>query len=104
MMMDTLFSSMNKFISNLINPVRQNNGWNRYSQGRNRLEKHGFEIYFHNNDGFELTIRDPDTMERRVVYENRGPDVHSPLYTAILLHILENVEQVVKECESGQKT
>lgn len=81
-----------------IRPVATNAGWKYAGRGRDRFEKDGYEIYFQADDGFEVTIRDPETMERRAVYEHRGSEIHSPFYVACLQHIITNVETFVSEC------
>lgn len=73
--------------------ISQNHGWSSPGGPRDRLEKDGYEIYFH-KDGFELTVRNPETMEREIVFEYRH-ERSSPLYAAILLYTIENVETVV---------
>lgn len=80
-------------------------GWNSARHGRDRYEKDGYEVYFFSkNDGFELTIRDPETRERKTVFEVRDDDVDtsSPLYVALLEHVLMNAENIVSQCSTKQ--
>jgi hypothetical protein len=76
-------------------------GWDHSRHGREIYQKDGYEIYFFSqNDGFELTIRDPESQERRAVFEIRDEDIDtaSPLYVAMLEHVLKNAEQIVSRC------
>lgn len=80
-------------------------GWDSARHGRDRYEKDGYEVYFFSkNDGFELTIRDPETRERKTVFEVRDEDVDtsSPLYVALLEHVLMNAENIVSQCSEKQ--
>jgi hypothetical protein len=60
--------------------------------------KDGFEIYFfEQNDGFELTIRNPDTLERETILEVRSDDIPtlSPHYIGVVMYVMENAEEMV---------
>lgn len=73
-------------------------GWSTNARGRDFYEKDGYEIYFFpQNGGFELTVRNPDTTERETILQILNTDVctASPLYVAILEHVLENAEKIV---------
>lgn len=76
-----------------VRPAAEQSGWNFQYQAK-RLEKDGYEIYFFDDGRFELTMRDPETTERVTVYEYNENNVHSPLYVAIIIYIVENVERV----------
>jgi hypothetical protein len=74
-------------------------GWDRnsFNHGRRIFKKDGYEVYFfHENDGFELNIRDPDDQTREQILEVRDENINtfSPLYVAILEHVLKNAEQI----------
>lgn len=86
---------MRNFIVPRLRDAAEANGWSFRNKGHARLEKDGYEIYFGNTDGFELTVRDPETMDREIVFEQRGSGVGSPLYVATLLYIIRHVEEVV---------
>lgn len=96
---------MHNAVSSRVNVSADAYGWNSARQGRDRYEKDGYEIYFFSkNDGFELTIRDPETRERKSVFEIRSEDVPtgSPLYVALLEHVLMNAENIVAQCSEKQ--
>lgn len=81
-------------------------GWSTAYHGRDRYEKDGYEVYlFDQNDGFELTIRDPETMERKTIFEVRDDDVDtaSPLYVALLEHTLMNAETIAANYSDNGK-
>jgi hypothetical protein len=99
MTVQDVFVIMSQPVLTRVRSVATDNGWEYHNRARDRFEKDGYEIYFQGDDGFEVTIRDPESMERRAVYEHRGQDVHSPFYIACLQYIVENVEQFVSECD-----
>lgn len=81
-------------------------GWHWTKIGRLALEKSGYEIYFFaQHDGFELTVRDPDTRERKTIFEVRDTDVptESPLYVAILEHTMMKAEEIAANETITQK-
>jgi len=98
MSVESVLPDMNDEIWEFISPIARNNSWTVHDRGQLRLEKDGYEIYIHETGGYELTIRDPETQERRAVFERRGIDFHSPLHVAILIYIIQNPEEVVNEC------
>lgn len=95
--------NMKTSVRHRLNSYATQRGWEHAHQGRFRYEKDGYELYFFNKDGgFELTVRNPETMERESVFEVRDNDIctASPAYVALLMYILENVEMVVSEHEN----
>lgn len=89
---------MNSTIRERVDPYANANGWSWTRRGRLIYEKDGYEVYvFSKNDGFELTIKNPETMERETIIEVRNDDIDtsSPLYVAILEYVLENAETIV---------
>lgn len=89
---------MNKLVKSMVEPVAEENGWNYTISGvTTQFDKDGYEIWF-GNDGFELTILDPDTSDRKVIFEQREHE-GSPFYYATLLHVLDNAEIMVARCE-----
>lgn len=72
----------------------EENGWR---DRRPMFEKDGYEIYFIDDEGFELTIRDPETRGYREIIRFTKIDVHSPLYVALLGKVIENAETIVSE-------
>lgn len=88
---------MNRTVKRIVDVSADAHGWDSAYAGRDRYEKDGYEIYFFSqDDGFELTIRDPETRERRTVFEVRDDDVctTSPAYVALLEHVLMNAEEI----------
>jgi len=88
---------MNQTVKRIIDISADAYGWDSARHGRDRYEKDGYEVYFfEQNDGFELTIRNPDTMERETILEVRDEDLctTSPAYVAILEHVLRNAEEI----------
>jgi len=88
---------MNQTVKQIVDISAEHYGWDSFYNGRDRYEKDGYEIYFfEQNDGFELTIRDPETMERKTILEVRDEDLctASPAYVAILEYVLRNAEEI----------
>lgn len=88
---------MNRPIWDTIIPFARENSWTVHDSGRWRLEKDGYEIYFMTTGGYELTIRDPETTNRRAVFERRHKNVESPLDVAILLYVISHPEEIVSK-------
>lgn len=89
---------MNSTVRERVDSYADASGWNWTRRGRLIYEKDGYEVYFFSqNDGFELTVRNPETREREAVLEIRDNEVDtsSPLYIAILEHVLKNAETIV---------
>lgn len=75
-------------------------GWDSTFRGRDLYQRDGYEIYvFSKDDGFELTIRNPETMERETILEVRSDDIptSSPAYVATVEHVMKNVEEIASE-------
>ncbi len=88
---------MNQTVKQIVDISADAHGWDSAYSGRDRYEKDGYEVYFFSqNDGFELTIRNPETKEREAILEVRDEDVctTSPAYVALLEHVLRNAEQI----------
>lgn len=88
---------MNRTVKRIVDISADAHGWDSARHGRDRYEKDGYEVYFfEQNDGFELTIRNPETMERETILEVRDEDIctTSPAYVALLEHVLRNAEQI----------
>jgi len=88
---------MNRTVKKIVDISADAYGWDSARHGRDRYEKDGYEIYFFSqNDGFELTIRDPETTERKTVLEVRDDDLctTSPAYVSLLGHVLKNAESI----------
>jgi hypothetical protein len=91
---------MNSVVNSRVIVTADAYGWSSSNHGRDFFEKDGYEIYFFNlDDGFELTVRNPESMERETIVEIRDDDIDtsSPLYVAALEHILMNAENIVSE-------
>lgn len=89
---------MEKLISEKVMPISEDNGWRHQTVGsRDRFKKDGYEVWFPTEGGFELTIVDPETGERKIIF--RHDEFRTPLSKAVLIYILENAETVVSQCE-----
>lgn len=88
---------MNEAVRKRVDIHAKTYGWNSARMGREFYDKDGYEVYFFDqDDGFELTVKNPETQERQTVLEVRGDEVDtsSPLYVAILEHVLMNAESI----------
>jgi hypothetical protein len=91
---------MRKPVSRRVDVSASAYGWDTSYTGREIYQKDGYEIYFfQRNEGFELTIRDPETRERETVLEVRDDEIctASPAYVALLEHTIKNAENIVAE-------
>lgn len=99
---------MNQSVGNRIRPVARENGWgdptspSRSRGSLSRMEKDGYEIYFLDNTSFELTIRDPETMNREAVLTYESDNGESPSFVALIRYIIKNAENIVSECSTKQ--
>jgi len=98
---------MNQTVKKIVDISADAHGWDRASPrgAIQRYEKDGYEVYFfRQDDGFELTIRNPETMERQTMLEVRDENIctTSPAYVALLEHVLRNAENIVSECSTKQ--
>lgn len=97
---------MNRTVKRRVDISADAYGWDSAHAGRDRYDKDGYEVYFFSkNDGFELTVRDPDTRERKTIIEVRDEDVctTSPAYVALLEHVLMNAEKICSRRQHWKK-
>lgn len=79
-----------------INAAINRNGWRIDRGNAPRIEKDGYEIYlYRDGSGVELTVRDPETMDREIVIEKRCTDYRTPMFVGLLIYLLDNFELVV---------
>lgn len=83
-----------------VEDLATDNGWDSDYRGRTILQKDGYEIFI---DGpyYELTIRDPETRERKTITSSDNITDYSPLYVAYLQHIIEHAENIVTNVEQN---
>lgn len=62
------------------------------------IRKDGYEVYLTGN-GFELTMRNPETTEREVLFTVEQHDPYSPHLLGALLYVLCNVETVARQAK-----
>lgn len=95
---------MRNTVEKIVSITADHQGWDKQYAGRNYFTKSGYEVFFYDqNDGFELTIRNPETSERETMFEVRDSDIStaSPLYVALVEYVFMNAENIVSEVQNG---
>lgn len=72
-------------------------GWDKLRGSKDIFEKDGYELYFRDDGGLELVIRDPESKKLVNILKVTSDDapIHSPMYVALIEHILSNAENIV---------
>jgi hypothetical protein len=95
---------MRNTVERIVSITAENQGWDKQYAGREYFTKLGYEVFFYkSNDGFALTIRNPETSEREAVFDvlDRDISTSSPLYVALVEHVFTNAENIVSEVQNG---
>ena len=80
----------------------QENGWRHSNSNPKIYKKDGYELYIQMGEPvLGLSIRDPDTRERESVL-SVTVDPSSPLFVALLQHMIEHAESIVHKYQNNE--